>query len=194
MIRRNRGAALPAKQSHMINRPTVVPITGVAGQGLPQLGTDPYVAIEVDTTALSVAAMIVLFDASRGYQIANNYAMPLDVVIRGITADYQFMLNDITHNATYFDIIKQQIDDESKAFVQYSKPLEFYQASKGSKPKLIKTLYPDMGVHEGQFQKGINTFSAPAMIDNRTAIVYMQEPGIRLVWGFYQKAEIGRKQ
>ena len=181
------------KPGNMIGGPTVVPIDGYQ-QAIPQVSTDPYVAIEIDTTALAVATQVVLFDASRGWQLANSYAMPVDLVIRGITADYQFILNDLTHNASYFDIIKQQINDDAVALIQYSHPFEVYDSSKGSKPKLLKTIYPDMGVHEGQFQKGINTFSAPTLITNRTALVFTMEPGIRMVLGFYQKAEIGRKQ
>lgn len=51
-----------------------------------------------------------------------------------------------------------------------------------------------MGVHEGQFQLAINTFQTDIILTNRTALVYKQEPGIELVWGLYQVAELGRKQ
>ncbi len=178
----------------MINGPSISPVTGVAGQGLPKVGTDNYLALKVDTTALSVPTDIILFDASRGLQIHENYAMPLGVVITGITSDYQFMLNDLSHIGSYFDLIKQTIDDETKAYEQYANPVKVYSSSKGSDPRLIKTLYPDMGLHEGQYQKGINTFIGETLLDNRIAFKYKQSPGIVMTWSFYQKAEVGRKQ
>jgi hypothetical protein len=69
-----------------------------------------------------------------------------------------------------------------------------YESSKGARPKRVGTLYPDMGIHEGQFQLNITTFQYPITITNRTALVYLQEPGIKVIWSFYQKAEIGRHQ
>ena len=189
-ILRNRALQKP---QNMINTPTIVPIDDYT-QAIPQLSTDPYVAIKIDTTALAATAKLVLFDASRGYQLANSYTMPLGLVITGVTADYQFILNDLTHNGSYFDIIKQNINDDAIALVQYGHPIEVYDSSKGSAPKLIKTIYPDMGVHEGQFQKGINTFQAPTLITNRTALVMNVEPGMIMNIGLYQKAEVGRKQ
>lgn len=178
----------------MINGPSIMPVAGVAGQGLPKVGTDNYLAIKVDTTGLVGPTDIILFDASRGLQIHENYAMPLGVTITGITADYQFILNDLSHVGSYFDVIKQTIDDETKAFEQYAYPIEVYSSSKGSKPRLIKTLFPDMGLHEGQFQKGINTFLGETLLDNRIAFKYKQLPDVVMTWAFYQKAEVGRKQ
>ena len=58
----------------------------------------------------------------------------------------------------------------------------------------MKTAYHDIGIHEGQFQLAINTFQTDIILTNRTALVYKQEPGIELVWGLYQVAELGRKQ
>ena len=189
-------ATVPKTSStNMIGAPTVVPAVGVNGQGLPTIETDPYFAIEVDTTNRDVATRIVLFDGSRGYQFSHNYQMPIDVGIRGLTADYQFIVNDMVHNSSYFDIMKMRvIGDEQVSLVQFAHVIKVYDSSKGSESRLLKSIYPDMGIHEGQFQLNINTFSSPTLLTNRTALVYTQEPGIKLVLGFYQKAEIGRKQ
>ena len=187
---------VPRKVNMQMNgAPTVVASPSGGGE-LPTLGTDPYIAIEVDTSDASITdpVKIVLFDAGRGYQLGFGYTMPLAVKITGLTADYQFMLNDVVHNASYFDIVKQQIDVETEALAQFGYPFEIYESSKGSSPRLINTYYPQMGVHEGQYQKGINTFSAPMVITNRTAVVFTQRPGIKQVIGLYQKAEIGRLQ
>lgn len=196
-LRQRRRAALPnlARGANLVNAPTVAPITGANGQGIPVLRTDPYIAIEIDTTdaAIVAAVDIVLFDASRGYQLGMGYAMPAEVVITGLTADYQFILNDMSHNASYFDIIKQQIDVEAQALIQYGHPIKVYEGSKGSSPKLVDTIHPSMGVHEGQFQKTINSFEVELIVTNRTALVFKQQPGIKQVIGFYQKAELGRK-
>lgn len=196
----------PTNQN-MINAPTIVPTTGVSGTPLPAVQTDPYFAIEVDTSQLTDPTKIVLFDGSRGYQFGYEYNMPLGVGIRGLTADYQYILNDIVHNASYFDVLKMRViacnvnqqqngcnNSEEIALVQFAHPIEVYDSSKGSKPRLLQTMYPDMGIHEGQFQLNINTFSYPTLITNRTAMVFTQEPGIKMVLGFYQKAELGRKQ
>ena len=51
-----------------------------------------------------------------------------------------------------------------------------------------------MGVHEGQYHLDINTFTSPTVVTNRTALVYVQEPNCEVLFGFYQKAELGRNQ
>ena len=159
---------VPRKPNMQMNgAPTVVASPSGGGE-LPTLGTDPYIAIEVDTTDASITdpVKIVLFDGGRGYQLGLSYTMPLAVKITGLTANYQFMLNDVVHNGSYFDIVKQQIDDETEALAQFGYPFEIYESSKGSSPRLVNTYYPQMGVHEGQYQRGINTFSAPMVITN----------------------------
>lgn len=187
---KRRAAVLPLKNPSMINNPTVTPAENGQQVSAP---ADPYVSLVVDTTAVSNPTLIVLFDSSMGYQLGNSFAMDPGVKITGQTAPYQFILNDLaSSNGSFFDTIQQRIDDESKAYTQYGHKLEVYESSKGGAPRLEKTIHPGMGVHEGQYQKGINTFATPLTIGNRTALVYMQEPGIKMTWGFYQKAEIGR--
>lgn len=189
---KRRRAKLPTANQSMINRPTIVRSIEEAPVSAP---ADPYISITVDTTAAGITApvKIVLFDASQGYQLGNAFAMHAGVKITGNTAHYQFLLNDLgSSNGSFFDTIQQRIDDESKALTQYGHPLEIFESTKGGSPRLEKTIHPGMGIHEGQYQKGINTFSAPLTIGNRTALVYTQEPGLVLTWGFYQKAELGR--
>ncbi|MCB0631266.1 MAG: hypothetical protein R2824_15815 [Saprospiraceae bacterium] len=195
-----RRVLVPNKPDAMINRPTVVP-TVEAGGKLPSLGTDPYFALKVSTAGMAAATKIVLFDGGRGYQLGFQFAMDPAVTIEGLTADYQFILNDIVHNASFFDVLKQRVvsldvnkSNEQVALSQFARPVKIYDSSKGSEPRLLKTMYPDMGIHEGQYQLSINTFSDYTIITNRTALVYVQEPDCELVLGFYQKAELGRKQ
>ena len=195
-----RRVVVPNKPAAMINRPTVVP-TVEAGGSLPNLGTDKYFALKVSTAGLSEAVKVVLFDGGRGYQLGFNFAMDPAVNIIGLTAQYQFILNDIVHNATFFDVIKQrvvsldpQISNDQVALSQFARPIKVYDSSKGSEPRLLKTIYPDMGIHEGQYQLSINTFSDHTIITNRTALVYEQEPNCEVLFGIYQKAELGRKQ
>ncbi len=200
MVQRRTASVVNGNGAGMIGAPTVVPTSGFEGQGIPMQDTDPYFAIEVDTTQETVARKIVLFDGSRGYQASTGYQMPTSVVIRGITADYDFMLTDLVHNASYFDTLKLRViganlqQSEQVALIQYAHPLKVYTSSKGSEARLLKTIFPDMGIHEMQQRLEINTFTSATVITNREALVYMQEPGIRLVFGFYQKAEIGRNQ
>ncbi len=183
----------------MINRPTVVPTFEAGGQ-LPVRETDPYFAIKVSTAGILVPTKIVLFDGGRGYQLGNNFAMDPAVQIVGLTADYQFLLNDMVHNNSFFDNIRQRVvalgggDSEAVALSQFARPLEIWDASKGSGSSKIKTVYPDMGIHEGQYHLRINTFLSPGVITNRTALVYVQEANCEVIWGFYQKAELGRTQ
>lgn len=199
MAQRQQRAAVVAGAG-MIGAPTVVPTTGFEGQGIPMQDTDPYFAIEVDTTNETAAVKIVLFDGSRGYQSSTGYQMPTSVGIRGITADYDFMLTDLVHNASYFDTLKLRViagnltSSEQIALIQYAHPFKLYTSTKGSEARLVKTIFPDMGIHEMQQRLEINTFTSPTIITNREALVYTQEPGIKLVLGFYQKAEIGRNQ
>ncbi len=79
---------------HMINRPTVAPTVEAGGQ-LPVMEIDPCFAIKVSTAGIQSPVKIVLFDGGRGYQLGLNFAMDAQVSIEGLTADYQFILNDI---------------------------------------------------------------------------------------------------
>ena len=194
-----RRVLVPNRPNNMINKPTVVP-TVEAGGKLPTVETDPYFALKVSTAGLTEAVQIVLFDGGLGYQLANNFAMDPAVAITGLTASYQFILNDVVHNSSFFDVIKQRVvslgslSNDQVAMSQFARPIEVHDSSKGSMPRLLKTIYPDMGIHEGQFQLSINTFASHTIITNRTALVYFQEPDCEVLFGFYQKAELGRKQ
>lgn len=195
MQRRRRGAARVPINQKMINTPTITPSVneGIA----PLAPADPYISIMVDTTDPSIteAVPVVLFDASAGYQLGMKVTNHPATKIEGLTAPYQFLLNDLgSSNGSFFDTIQQRIDDGEKAMSQWGRPIELYESSKGSKPRLVATIHPGMGVHEGQYQEKINTFSYPFTVGNRSAFVYMQEPGVKLTWGFYQKAELGRTQ
>ena len=138
-----RRLVIPAKPVNMINRPTVVPTVEAGGQ-LPVMETDPYFAIKVSTAGIQSPVKIVLFDGGRGYQLGLNFAMDAQVSIEGLTADYQFILNDIVHNNSFFDNIKQRVialgggNSESVALSQFARPIKVYDSSKGSEPRLIR--------------------------------------------------------
>ena len=192
--RRKLNVAEIAKAPAMINNPTVVPSEGAGGGSGCAIPTDPYISIAVDTTDVGIVApeLIILFDSSQGYQLANKVEMDPLVKITRLTSEYQFILNDLVSNGSFFDTFQQRISDVSKALLQYGRPIEIYEASKGSKPRLVQTIHSGMGIHEGQYNKDINTFAFPILVGNRTAFVYWQEPGIVMTWGMYQKAEVGR--
>lgn len=218
MVRRtklpaNLAAAAPANgavqqktveaQSNMIGRPTVNVSERADTRVIQSVQTDPYFAVKVSTKEAEEPQQVILFDGSQGYQLGYNQFIGPDVEITGLTSHYQFLLNDMVHNSSYLDMLKMRITEHvnensnccaTNALEQYARPVEIYDASKGSKPRLLKTIFPDMGVHEGQYQLNINTFANDIIITNRTAFVYMQEPGITVTWGFYQVAELGRKQ
>ena len=189
-------------QSNMIGRPTINVSERADTRVIQSVQTDPYFAIKVSTVGATEPEQVVLFDGSQGYQLGYNQFIGPNVQIEGLSANYQFILNDMVHNSSYLDMLKMRVNDNSSdanccsgtALDQYARPVEIYDASKGSKPRLLKTIYPDQGVHEGQYQLNINTFANDLIITNRTAFVYLQEPGITITWGFYQVAELGRKQ
>jgi len=191
---RGKGPSLINRKS--IGAPVVTPIAGATGGSQGTVETSPYFAIKVDTTnpAITTPTQIVLFDASQGYQLEKGYAMPLNVVIEGLTDNYQAMLNDLAHVAAYVDICKMTVDDDTKAGLQFARALKIYEKVRGTEPSLVKTIHPEMGIHEGQYQRGINTFPVELTLTNRHALVYTQEPGLIVTFGFYQKAEIGRKR
>ena len=195
----------PSKQvvtdGNMIGRPTVNVSERAETRVIQSIQTDPYFSIKVSTKNATEAELVILFDGSRGYQFSQNMFNGPNVVIEGLSAHYQFMLNDVVHNATYIDMLKMRVVDPASdnccsgvALTQYARPVKIYDSSKGSESRLLKQIFPDMGVHEGQYQLNINTFQNDMIITNRTAFVYKQEPGIDVVWGFYQVAELGRKQ
>lgn len=191
-------------QGNMIGRPTVAVSDHAANKVIQSIETDPFFSIRVSTKDATEPQLVVLFDASQGYQMAYSQYNGPDVKIEGLSAGYQFILNDVSHNASYLDLLKMRVTDYNtdsngnccgtRASDQYARPIEIFDSSKGSRPRLLKTIYPEQGVHEGQYQLNINTFSNDIIITNRTAFVYMQEPGISISWGFYQVAELGRKQ
>lgn len=189
---RRTARTMNVQQGKMYNNPTV---NTVAPKGGSQDVIQPseYFAIRVDTTARTEAAKVILFDPSQGYQIKSGDVNPADVVITGITDDYQSLLNDLAHVASMVDMIQMSVNDPAKALPQYGRPFEVFDTGRGSSPKLTKTVHPRMGIHENQYHKEINTFKCPLRITNRTAIVMTVEPGIILDLGFYQKAELGRK-
>lgn len=189
-----------AKPQGMLNDRTIMPTDGPLGA---QSVTPPapYFAIEVDTTDAGITdpVQIVLFDASEGFQQKNNYFMPAAVAITGKGEPYQFILNDSAHVARYISMIQMTIVDGNGDAVQdtagqFANVINFYESVVGRGPALVHTIYPAMGVHEGQFQLNINTFEAGITLTNRVSMVYYQEPGLKVTWGFYQGAELGRKQ
>lgn len=194
-FRRTGATTMRVAPSNTFNDPTVTPIEGEGGsQDI--VKPSEYFAIRVDTTnrpAASGPARVILFDASQGYQIKTQQVAPADAIITGITDDYQFMLNDLAHVAAMVDQIQLSVDDVTKALQQYGRPIEVYDVVRGGGVPLTKLIHPRKGINETQFHKDINTFPAKLRITNRTAIVMMVEPGIVLDIGFYQKAELGRK-
>ena len=195
----------PQKQvvtdGNMIGRPTVNVSERAETRVIQSIQTDPYFSIKVSTRNATQAELVVLFDGSKGYQFGYNAFNGPNVVIEGLSANYQFILNDLVHNASYLDMLKMRVVDPASsdccsgiALSQYARPIKLYDSSKGSEPRLLKTIFPDMGVHEGQYHLTINTFQNDLILTNRTAFVYKQEPGVDVVWGFYQVAELGRKQ
>lgn len=187
-------------QGNMIGKPTVAISERVETRVIQNLETDPYFSLKVSTAGATAAELVILFDASGGYQFGMNKANGANVVIEGLSVDYQYLLNDIAHNASYVDMLKMTVKKASgdcaqcDGLEQYARPIELYDSSKGSKPRLLKTIYPEQGVHEGQYQLAINTFQSDLILTNRTAFVYLQEPNTIITWGFYQVAELGRKQ
>ena len=187
-------------EGNMIGKPTVAVSERVETRVIQNLQTDPYFSLKVDTTGATEAQLVILFDSSGGYQFGANKANGSNVIITGLSANYQYILNDISHNASYVDMLKMTVRNSNgdcsdcNGLSQYGRPLKIYDSSKGTEPRLLKSIYPEMGVHEGQYQLAINTFNTDLIITNRTAFVYEQEPNTIITWGFYQVAELGRKQ
>jgi hypothetical protein len=193
----NRHGLLQVSPPNMINEPTYVLPSGPDGSNQSNVEASPYFSLIVDTTdpSLTTATKIVLFDGLGAYQKIFNYVMPSAVIIEsGTGGDYQLLLNDFVGNGSYVDILKLTVNDKQKAASQFARSINLYEYARGSEPHLVKTLHPEMGIHEGQFQENINTFKAQMVLTNRTSLVYIQEPGIRVNFGFYQRAEIGRQK
>lgn len=193
MVNRNQRRRQLLTSDKMVGNPTINLISGPDGSGQTEVETSPYFSLKVDTTARAEATKIVLLDAEQGYQFYTGYLNPLDVVIEGLTDNYQFLLNDIAHIAAAVDILKVTVSDVTKALAQYARSIQVFDTVRGSGAHLVKTIHPEMGVHEGQERLEINTFPFNAKLTGRSAIVYTQEPGIIMTWGFYQKGELGRK-
>lgn len=190
-LNRYAGRSLDVNPERMINQPTITPSDGTIGQVSGAPAASPYFSLRVINSA-GAAGRAVVFDASQGYQLDNAYVMPLTLSIVGVTNHYQFLLNDLAHVAKRVDVI--QLDcTAGTANAQFARPIQVYECATGSMPALIKTLYPNMGKSEAQFQANIITFPADLIITNRTAFVVDIEPNTTLNMNFYQIAEVGRK-
>lgn len=192
----NRRGLVQVQPANMVNAPTVTPISSPNGANQAVIETSPFFSILVDTTDSSITTptKIVIFDAAQGYQLINGYAMPLAVNISSLTDHYQFTLNDIAHVGASIDIMKLTVNDKTKAGAQYGRKLEVYESSRGTGCQLVKTIFPEMGISEQQYQENINTFDVNMIVTHRTAFVYTQEPGIKCTLSFYQNAEFGRQR
>ncbi len=191
LSQRYNGQDLTINPQKLINQPTIAPADGTVGQVASAPSAAPYFSLRA-VNAGGAAAKAVIFDASQGYQLDNGYVMPLTLTILGTTNHYQFILNDLSHVGKKIDVI--QLDcTAGTANAQFSRPIQVYECATGSMPALIKTLYPNMGKSEAQFQNNIVTFPADLIMTNRTALVVDIEPGTTLNFNFYQVAEIGRK-
>lgn len=189
------GQQMRIAPANTYNDPTVTPIVGEGGSQ-DVVNPSEYFAVRIDTTTRPVdqgPAKVVLFDASQGYQIKTGTVTPANAVVTGVTDDYQFLLNDVAHVASMVDVLQLSVNDPAKALQQYGRPIEIYDIVRGGGVNLTKTIHPRKGINETQYHKDINTFDAKLRITNRTAMVIMVEPGIVLDIGFYQKAELGRK-
>ncbi|WP_421798486.1 hypothetical protein [Haliscomenobacter sp.] len=195
MLQNRRGLVMVQPQN-MVNAPTVTPISSPNGANQAVIETSPFFSILVDTTdsGITTPTKIVIFDAAQGYQLINGYAMPLAVKIDSLTDHYQFTLNDIAHVGASIDIMKMTVNDKTKAGAQYGRKLEIFESSRGTGCQLVKTIFPEMGVSEQQYQENINTFDVNMIVTHRTAFVYTQEPGIKCTLSFYQNAEFGRQR
>lgn len=190
-LNRYQGRSLDINPDRMINQPTITPSDGTIGQPANAPAASPYFSLRVINSA-GAAGRAVVFDASQGYQLDNAYVMPLTLSIIGVTNHYQFLLNDLAHVAKRVDVI--QLDcTAGTANAQFARPIQVYECATGSMPALVKTLYPNMGKSEAQFQANIITFPADLIITNRTAFVVDIEPNTTLNMNFYQIAEVGRK-
>lgn len=193
LFKRGPGKSLNVQPSLVYNQPTV------AFSSAPDTSVAPseYYAIRIDTTTRSAGsgpAKVVLFDSSQLYQLKTGTITPADAVISGVTDNYQAILNSFAHRASYITHLQMTVSDVAKATLQWGHQLEVYESVIGSGPSNVKTVNPRMGVHEGQYQLTINTFNCEMTIGNQTAIVLNVEPGLILEIGFYQAAELGRKQ
>lgn len=185
------GRTLEIAGDRMINQPTITPSDGTSGNVAPAPTSSPYFSLQVVNTAGTVARAVI-FDASQGYQLDMNYVMPLTLTITGVTNHYQFMLNDLAHVAKRVDTI--QLDcTPGTANAQFARPIQVYECMTGSMPSLVRTLYPNMGKSEAQFQANIITFPADLIITNRTVFVVDIVGNTTLNMNFYQIAEVGRK-
>lgn len=190
-LNRYSGQNLLVAPDKMINQPTVTPADGTIGQVASAPAAAPYFSFRA-INAAGTAAKAVIFDASQGYQLDMNYVMPLTLTLVGTTNHYQFLLNDLSHVGKRIDVIQLNCTSAT-ADAQFARPIQVYECAVGSMPALIKTLYPNMGKSEAQFQNNIVTFPADVILTNRTVFVVDIEPNTTLNFNLYQVAEIGRK-
>ena len=86
---------------NMLGRPTVAVSERADARVIQSIQTDPYFSIKVSTVGATQPEKVILFDGSKGYQFGYNDFNGANVAIEGLSAHYQFILNDLVHNASY---------------------------------------------------------------------------------------------
>ncbi len=197
----------------MINVPTVVPGQDVQGvpatQGI--IGVADIFNLEVSTCGATADETVVLFDSHGALGLNQNTVSGANVVITGLTNNYQYMLNYIAHYSPFVDVIKMTVAKcaptttltnsgsncccgDSNISQQFYRPLKVYTTHLGADPNNVLTIHPSKGIHEGQFRNDIVTFAANFLLSGTDGICYKQIPNTIVNFTFYMKAMVGRKK
>lgn len=201
MRRGNYAAAKPIGANRAVQK--AVPQAGVSGQitefrakgeganGLSKRPVASFITLEVRNDNADTSNVI-LFDATNGYATATNRAaQPAGVNIRGITTDYQVILNRLVTNGMQFTHCRINITVGN--LVQLDRNIEAFTTSFGtSQPIYVDTFYPNYGLTEYQFQQQILTFPMDLVVDNDTALDIALEGSTTFTLSFFNKAEFSR--
>lgn len=162
-----------------------------SNHGVLVVPTSSYFAIEVENTGLAVQEVI-LFDAGGMYQFDTDKVNHADLTIRGITKNYQALLNrlsryDLQVHKLHMEIVAGEIS-------QFDNTIRVFKSQAGdADPQPWQHFYPSQGRHSGQYQLKLvelNPFNV--ILEHSTAMVQNIEPGAKVVYRFFITREFGR--
>ena len=171
---------------------------------IPNRNVPEYFELIVDTTDPSIVAdqKIVLFDSAMMYQTNMPFTMDPAVKIIGQTTNYQSMLNYFVPRSPLINRIRLTVCDPSNpnnqacALSQFGKAVDVVVSDIGSnQPYRQLTFFPSQYTNSGQYHLYMVdiAFKQGFKIEDLTAIVYNQEKGLKVTWGFYTVAEFGNR-
>lgn len=168
------------------------PYSPADGNSLRKRRTAEYMSISAQNTTATVQKAVI-FDPSGGYQMMTGFTNDPGVILTGVSAPYQFIINRAARYDYYTDMLQVSLDGASPN-AQFKHPLRvYYMATDSDQPEEIAKYNLPVYRHSGQFDNAIlDYFKFEEIFEQCTALTTMLEPGATLTFNWKLRGEWGR--